>query len=198
MNKNLSLPSLPEGFVAEFADRETYYLEIEKIFSKVFPGAGRAPAGDISEEAKAKRRELVRDFSINPWIVRILVFQKESKSVVGWISGEQHDWETFYFRNSGFLPEVRRKGIYSVLHDSIIASLRERGFERVISDHAPNNRAMLLLKIKFGYFIQSVTVDERFGPLVRLVYYLNPDRRLRFESRYELIHYDEEQKVGMP
>ena len=116
---------------------------------------------------------------------------KSTGSVVGWLSGEQHDWETFYLRNSGFVPSARRKGLYTSIHSDIINYLQQQGFGRVVSDHSPNNRPILLMKIKFGYYVNSVTIDERFGPHVRLVYLIDKARRRQFEERFGLNQYDE-------
>lgn len=103
--------------------------------------------------------------------------------------GEQHDFETFYLRNSGFIPEFRRKGIYSIAHSAIIEHLKNIGFERVVSDHLPNNRPMLVLKLNEGYVVNNVTLDDRYGAMVRLIKFLHQDRQKSFEERFRLPNY---------
>lgn len=131
-----------------------------------------------------KAIQLRSDFAMNPHSVHILVREIESGAIVGWLTGEQHDWETFYLRNSGFVPLVRLLGIYSSIHSALMNYLHSKGFERVVSDHAPNNKPILMQKIGFGYSINSMTFDDRFGPLVRLIYFFNQDRQREFEARF--------------
>jgi len=61
----------------------------------------------------------------------------------------------------------------------------------VVSDHLPNNKPMLLLKINDGYVINNMTLDDRFGPMIRLVKFLHEDRQKFFEKRFRLPNYDD-------
>ena len=81
--------------------------------------------------------------------------------------------------------------LHTSIHSDVMNYLRQQGFGRVVSDHSPNNRPILLMKIKFGYYINSVTIDERFGPHVRLVYLIDEARRRQFEERFGLNQYDD-------
>jgi GNAT superfamily N-acetyltransferase len=180
------LPTLPEGFTAEFGTREVLESEYKRLLPIIFHRPSRLGSINVPEERKAPRELLYARFFSRDLNLIILV-RDQAGQVVGWITGEQHDWETFYLRNSGFIPEVRRKGIYSLVHERLVEHLRKIGFERVVSDHQPHNRAILMLKLKAGYNIQSMTLDDRFGSLVRVVLFLNPERQTRFEDRFDLI-----------
>jgi Acetyltransferase (GNAT) family len=184
------LSKLPPEFEAIFVDPQTYREETMKRFEEVFPTGGRAPHHAVSDERMEKARTLSRSFTSQPLTLRILVRRKSNSELVGWVSGEQHDWETFYLRNSGFIPAVRRQGLYRSIHEDVVRYLDGLGFERIVSDHSPNNKAILMMKIGFGYFVNAVTIDDRFGPMVRLLYIVNADRRKRYFEKYDLIDYD--------
>ncbi len=182
----LTLPQLPGDFTAELAENALFKQELDAIFHRVFPDWNSFEVPALPKETASQREALRKNFNEMPLRLTILIRRKTTGEVVGWVSGEQLDWETFYLRNSGLVPEARRQGIYTALHNGLMEQLSSLGFVRVVSDHQPNSRAILLLKIRLGYCIQSMGLDERFGPLVRLVYFLNAERREYFESRYGL------------
>jgi RimJ/RimL family protein N-acetyltransferase len=89
-------------------------------------------------------------------------------------------------RNSGVVPELRRKGIYSAVTSSVLDHVREIGYERVVSHHVPNNRGVLIAKLKLGFNIEGIELDDRWGPLVKLVHYLQPGGQEGFERTFSL------------
>ena len=99
---------------------------------------------------------------------------------VGWMWGKQRDFETFHMVNSGLLPAHRNKGIYTKMLQTLISKLSSLGFQIIQSKHRLHNSQVLIPKLKAGFFITGINVDERFGTLATLSYYTNDKRREQF------------------
>lgn len=186
MNKILKNLTLPDNVLAECLTRKELHENIKNIWAEVFPDHQIFRPEKEHTEREVARKKISKEFNEKVFSLNILFFEKSKSKPIGWIMGEQHDFETFYFRNSGFIPDFRRKGIYNSAHAAIVDSLKEMGFERVVSDHLPNNRPMLILKLNNGYIINNMTLDERFGSMVRLVKFLHEDRQKLFEEHFRL------------
>jgi len=79
--------------------------------------------------------------------------------------------------NSGVSPDHRRRGIYTGLVDRVLAHARERGYVSVQSRHAAGNNAVIIPKLKLGFFVSGFEYSEVYGPLVRLTYLVSEPRR---------------------
>ena len=101
----------------------------------------------------------------------------------GWHFGNQTSKDTYFMRNSAVLPEFRRLRIYERLLHSTLRIAKDVGFQRVTSNHHPSNTAVLIAKLKVGFWISGMTIDDRFGTLVNLVWFPNEVRRDAFEYR---------------
>jgi len=189
MEKKFEILNLPNDVYVTLVDRIELRKSMDKIWNDVFPHMSDLKKREVSSEREIARKEVLKKFNENVFCLDILFFEKSSNQPIGWIMGEQHDFETFYLRNSGFVPKFRRRGLYSIVHAAIVDYLKMRGFERIVSDHLPNNKPMLILKINDGYVINNMTFDDRFGPMVRLVKFLHEDRQQIFEERFRLPDY---------
>ena len=101
----------------------------------------------------------------------------------GWHIGNQTSEDTYDMRNSAVLVDFRRLRIYERLLQSTLEVVTAAGFQRITSDHHPSNTAVLIAKLKAGFWISGVHVDDRFGTLVDLVWYPHHVRREAFEYR---------------
>lgn len=101
----------------------------------------------------------------------------------GWHFGLQTSEDTYFMRNSAVLPDFRRRRIYERLLQSTLEVVTAAGFQRITSDHHPSNTAVLIAKLKAGFWISGVHIDDRFGTLVDLVWYPHQVRREAFEYR---------------
>lgn len=189
MITDFKILNLPDNVSVELVDRVELRKAMNTIWYEVFPGRAELQMEKVSIERENVRKEVLKDFNTKIFCLDMVFTEKISRKPIGWIMSEQHDYETFYLRNSGFVPEFRRKGIYSNAHAAISEYLKKRGFERIVSDHLPNNKPMLILKINDGYIINNMTLDDRFGPMVRLVKFLYKDRQKFFEERFRLPDY---------
>jgi len=111
----------------------------------------------------------------NPYQLRLGLFYKNE--FVGWSAAHQESSETYYMRNSAILPAHRRKGLYSALLKQTIATLTEKGFQRIYSRHSATNNNVIIPKLKVGFTISSLEVTDMFGVLVHLVYFPKDLRR---------------------
>ncbi|MBS1686669.1 MAG: GNAT family N-acetyltransferase [Bacteroidetes bacterium] len=143
----------------------------------------------MSEEEKTDQQALARLLK-DTYALRAFIMQGDT--IIGWHTGRQVDAETYYMANTAILPEYRGRGVYSELIVALIEYLRTRGFQRLTSRHLASNNAILTLKLRSGFHITGMEVDERFGILVCLSYIYNEQRRNVYRFRVGTIKPDEE------
>ncbi len=80
--------------------------------------------------------------------------------VVGWQYSRQWDARTAYMVNTGLLPAHRGQGLYTRLLPPVLAALRTRGYDLVRSHHHATNNAVLVPKLRAGFRVQGVQVDD--------------------------------------
>lgn len=114
------------------------------------------------------------------------LFYNENGDPIGFSSGCLRDAHTFFMEWSGILPSHQRKGLYSSFLDTLLSYLKELGIERVISNHMGTNRPVLIAKLKAGFNVTGITLDERWGVLVWLTYFLAEERQQGFEQAFSL------------
>jgi len=128
----------------------------------------------LSDTEKTKAKEL-QGYMGSPYQLRLGLFYKNE--FVGWSTGHQESSETYYMRNSAVLPAHRRKGLYSTLLRQALATLTEKGFQKIYSRHSATNNDVIIPKLKAGFTISSLEVSDMFGVLVHLVYFPKDLRR---------------------
>lgn len=109
-------------------------------------------------------------------------FDEENK-LVGWSWGTQENGTTFYMVNSAVLNNYRRKGIYSALINKCIDAVSKKGFQLIYSRHCATNNAVIIPKLKAGFIISKMEIDDRFGVLIHLHFYTNSERRRIMDYR---------------
>lgn len=118
-----------------------------------------------------------------------IVFYNEQNQPIGWSTGNMIEESTFFMSYSGVLPEYQRQGIYTAFLKHLLTYLHELGYERVTSNHMANNRPVLIAKLKAGFYITGLTLDERYGAQATLTYFFYEDRRRGFAQTYSLEQY---------
>ena len=114
---------------------------------------------------------------------------------VGWSWGLQESATTYYMVNSAVLENYRRKGLYTLLLNRSVEVLSEKGFQLIYSRHNATNNAVIIPKLKAGFIISKMELDDKFGVLVHLHYYTNPERRRIMDYRAGQIRPDERLKA---
>ena len=107
--------------------------------------------------------------------LRIGAFRGDA--LVGWTFARVEGVTHFHMINSGVAPAQRRQGIYSRLAGLVIENARSRGCAAILSRHAANNNAVIVAKLKLGFFVSGFEYSEVYGPLVRLTFLLGERRR---------------------
>ncbi len=138
-------------------------------------------------EHEASRR--LKDRCSDPFVLRLCIFRGDE--FVGWHLGRQEDDQRFYMINTGILEAHRNRGLYKALLPLVLQKVEEVGFQIVYSRHTVTNNQIIVPKLKAGFIISGMEVDDRFGTLVRLSYYFNPLRRKMMEVRAGQARVDE-------
>ena len=132
----------------------------------------------LSEEAvvHSENRSVVDEGAL-----RIAAFRGDS--LVGWTFARPEGANHLHMFNSGVAPAERRHGIYSRLVQMAIEHASSRGHVAILSRHAANNNAVIVAKLKLGFFVSGFEYSEVYGPLVRLTYLLGKLRRILHKTR---------------
>lgn len=119
--------------------------------------------------------------AVNDRALRIGAFRGET--LVGWTFANPEGSSLLYMVNSGVARAERQQGIYSELVRRVIAHAREQGHVFIQSRHAAGNNAVIIAKLKLGFFVSGFEYSEVYGPLVRLSYLVNDRRRALYDQR---------------
>ncbi|MFN4907881.1 MAG: GNAT family N-acetyltransferase [Bacteroidota bacterium] len=96
--------------------------------------------------------------------------------IVGWTVAQQSDHDTLLMRNTAIDPAHRGKGLYTALLPIVIEHARSGGYQRIQSTHLAANNAVIVPKLKAGFIITGLNVNEKFGLLVTLTCFLTQGR----------------------
>lgn len=174
---------LVPGVTAHSVGEETIRDVLERISDRVFSPLASLGNYEMPDERRG-RSAYLREVHEATHRENVVFYVGEEP--VGWSIGSMLDPGTFFMAYSGVLPGYRRRGIYLAFLGVFLAYLRELGYERVTSNHAANNRAILIAKLKAGFYVSGAILDERFGAQVGLVYLFHEDRRRGFARAFGL------------
>ena len=178
---------LPGNVIARPITNATqFWAVVGPLMDEVFTPFSELGAYEMPLERESKLKLLGSAF-IQTHHERFIFYDRDQ--VVGWSYGDMRDRETFFMTNSAILPAYRRKGIYSAFLKQLLSYLEVLGYERVLSAHQTNNRAVIIAKLKAGFNITAVTLDERWGAQVELTYLFHEDRQWGYEQAFALQHW---------
>lgn len=135
----------------------------------------------VNDQEKSAISELRKPLE-NLIEIRLAIFN-EKDEFVGWSWGFQESHTTFYVANSAILPEYRRKGLYTMLLNRMLDEATALGFQLIYSRHCATNNQVIIPKLKRGFVISKMEIDDVFGVLVHLHFYVNETRRLIMDYR---------------
>ncbi len=160
--------------------------------SKVFTDSIDIPIEEMmSEDEKVKLKSLNESMK-GRYTYRIFILKDQE--IIGWHFGWQVDSEKFYMCNTGIFNEYQGKGIYTALLPRLLEIYRDTGFQKVTSRHNAANNAVLVPKLKAGFIITGMEIDERFGTLLNLAYIYNEQRLKAHKYRTGELRPDEDLK----
>ena len=192
MSSALFSKKLTNGYeIREMQDSE-FWPQIEKHHLNVFQETIQFNWRDFSpKEDLEKTSELTKNMG-QPYRLKLGVFLKDE--FAGWSFGDQQTGEAYYMRNSAVLESHRKKGLYSELLKANIEILTAKGFQVIYSAHIATNNAILIPKLKAGFVITSLEIEERFGTRIKLSYFTSQLRKKVVDYRVGFIRPDEELK----
>lgn len=164
-------------------DASRFWTVIAPLMGQVFPAFKQIGAFEMPDERWEHIKPLRTAFAAAHHEQFMLCHNQQP---IGWSYGDMRDSETFFMTNSAILPDYRHCGIYSAFLRHFLAYLSALGYERVVSNHQTNNRAVIIAKMKLGFNITAVNLDERWGAQVELTYLFQDDRRVGYEQAFSL------------
>ena len=173
MNISSREMEIADNVIARSVDEGELSTVIASLWTKVFSANENISFFQVPRARFEAVKRLLNEFS-KTHTERWVFYAGERP--IGWSIGEMDDESTFYMRNSGLLPEFRRKGIYSSFLIQFTEELKMLGYERITSHHQMNNNPVIIAKLKAGFTIIGTELDERYGAQVKLVKYLQEDR----------------------
>ena len=147
----------------------------------------------LSNIEKIHIKTLKQELAASPYKLYLGIYD-DTDTMVGWSWGLQENATTFYIVNSAILPAHRRKGCYSLLIQEMIKILSDKGFQLIYSRHNTTNNAVIIPKLKTGFIISKMEIDDRFGALIHLHYYTNKTRQKIVDYRAGQLQPDDEIK----
>lgn len=148
---------------------------------------------DLFDEAELANVKKLGNRLGDPFKLYLAAYD-DQENFIGWSWGFQENNTDFYMCNSAVLPEYRRKGIYSALLKKCLSVLKEEGFQMAYSRHCATNNSVIIPKLKEGFLISKMELDDKFGVLIHLHYYMNPKRKKVMDYRSGQVKPDEEIK----
>ncbi len=136
--------------------------------------------------SEAEKQALDRLGARTKDLYRLVYICEKDNAIAGWGWGCQSDYESYDMVNTGFFPEHRHQGLYKALLPVVMARLKGAGFQVATSKHNPANEAIIKPKLDYGFTPAGFDLT-RYGPLLRLAYYFNENRRnaMATQSRKE-------------
>ena len=134
-----------------------------RVYAPLEEAAYRSVSFDWRTEAALPAVQLPR----YAWLI------EKNGEVAGWQYSRQWDSRTAYMVNTAFLPAHRGQGLYTRLLPVILHELQQHGFDVVRSHHHATNNAVIIPKLRAGFRIQGLQVDEH-GVMAILNYSFDP------------------------
>lgn len=176
---------LVPGITAQYVEDTTLFWQVvEPLMQQVFPPFQSIGAYEMPEACWARSEGLGAAFAQSHH--ERFVFYAGQDQAVGWSYGNLRDRVTFFMISTGLLPAYRQHGIYRAFLRRFLSYLYKLGYERVVSNHQTNNRVIIIAKLKAGFNVTSVNLDERWGAQVELTYLFDEERRRGYERAFAL------------
>lgn len=195
MFENIRQDYFPHKIVDDFiieatSDTSLFWADAAPLMSEIFPKFTDIGAYGyaVPTERKDKGKPLTQLFSRSHH--ERFLFKTQDGQAIGFSYGDMRDAQTFFMTSTGILPAYQRRGIYSAFLRQYLKYLHAIGYERVLSNHQPNNRAVIIAKLKLGFNITALNLDERWGAQVELTYFFHEDRREGYRNAFSLENRD--------
>ncbi len=182
--KHFPMP-LPAGVVGRNVPLTTYFDVEDGLEPTIFPQHDVHNRWfSVPTDRRNERRQALSALQGGTHQDAVVFYADDNP--VGWSAGRMTGASEFMMDVTGMHPDYQRKGIYAGFLRLYLPYLRDIGYERVVSYHAPTNRAVLIAKLKAGFVIAGTEFREHAGASVKLVYFLHEDAYRAFEDAHSL------------
>jgi len=175
--------SLPAGVIGQWVERATVAGEIQELNQQIFPRA-ELRLFEVPAERQPNSYRLRESYA--PSHPEYIVFYDAMHVPVGWFYSYREDATSTFIDTVGFLPAYRGRGLYSAFLPKYMAYVAALGIERLTTSHHPNNRAIMIAELKVGFDMVGLELNESFGPLIKMAYFIHADRRTGFEQAFSM------------
>lgn len=173
---------IPSNISCEHSSEQEFEKFVSKNFSKVFKN-GFSSKVNIQKNTKSWRGLQSTILEYKKIHTEYFLFKQGNKTI-GWCYGEMEDFETFYMRNTGILPQYQNHGIYQEFLCTFFKYLKELGYQKISGQHNLSNSRIISLKMKLGFIVVGTENHDRWGSLVKLVKFLDPKREKIFNETF--------------
>lgn len=171
----------PDGLVIRELTQEEYDQWVEPSQKIVFQSMTFSHRDYLEGEDKGRAVALQAELLPTMKWLRLGAFY--DGQFAGWHFGRAGSASTYRMSNSGVLPEFRRKKIYERLLEATIEYTKDLGYLEITSGHHPTNNAVIIPKLKKGFFVSGTELNNQVGLVVRLIYFHSPLARKVYEFR---------------
>jgi len=163
---------LVQNYYAKIVDDKTIGEILKNNLKTMFPNTvdfNRYAVFSEHEIESMKAKKLNR----KPPLRLSYVLEQEG-NLVGWCTAYEKDIDEWYMHNSGIFKAHQKKGLYTAVLQLMIEYAKANGYPKISSTHNATNNAVIIPKLKAGFVISSLKINEKFGTMVELCYYVNP------------------------
>lgn len=166
----------------EVSNEKDVYGVFDKLSPEVFSKERQFPRFNLPAERKEKALALIAEYQKlhHEWFL----FKDNKNEIVGWFMGESDDFNTFYMRNGGLLPKYQNNKIYTLFYEVFEKYMKELGYEKLSSQHQVTNKRILMKQLQLGFIPVNIELTDNWGPLLKMVKFLNSDRNQHFINLY--------------
>jgi RimJ/RimL family protein N-acetyltransferase len=176
--------SLPNEVTGQWVIRAETAVEIRDLNAQIFR-IDELNLFQVPPERQATTQRLQQSHA--PSNPECILFYNESNQAIGWFYSYREEAATLFIDTVGFLPEYRGRGLYTAFLRQYIAYAATLGFERLTTNHHPNNRAIMIAELKAGFNVVGLELHESAGPLIKMAYFMHADRQAGFEQAFSMV-----------
>jgi ribosomal protein S18 acetylase RimI-like enzyme len=169
------------GTTAELISYEEFSTFVAQHYSEIFP-ARNLRFRQLQSNLQHGRfyREVVDLFGF-----------RSDGGLIGVFAGHPTDWNTYYVRTTGILPKFQGQGLLVAILKILYEVLAEHNVERIECDVDVSNGSGLARLMKTGFVGTGQTLSERWGAMVKLTKFLNPNCEHTFNRQFCSSYNDE-------
>lgn len=171
-----------DNYTIREASKEAFKEVIDQYGSDVFADTHVYHPRILLSDAEKEQKEQLEQNLSQLYELYLLAYDANGDPV-GWTWGRQETRDKFYMINSAILEPHRGRGLYKALLNQLLEMVTARGFQLIYSRHNMTNNAIIIPKLKAGFIIAKMELDDQHGTLIHLHYYPNPTRRKVMDYR---------------